>query len=249
MRVEACSPEELGRYEHRVINTASRYNAPLLKAAWNRWAHQDFADGGKRGWFLCSPTASGMSRILNSETGVPVRRTGKPLLEEYLQLPDLLYDPRVFGGNAEDIMDHVAILYHNGRGQTIFIDPVYRFLWGDKKGLTGEVPEGELHEGLLMEKIPTKDIGKVLREKYGLFPFLTYEQGVGYDFYLNARRRFGLTASPQELTVDLYKWNDLLHTDGITSPLTVKDPTERHGPPLAGLIRDVLKDPDWKGLK
>ncbi len=75
---------------------------------------------------VCGPANLVQARLRRMRRlGIPLRCQGSG---ERLELVIGIFCPR--GGSSHRPMDHTHLRYYNGAGQVLYIDPVYRLLWG-----------------------------------------------------------------------------------------------------------------------
>jgi hypothetical protein len=121
------------------------------------------SDGQERGWLLCGAMSVALSRLLSYRTGVPV---GRGLEGVHFSLDTRYFYPSDAPEEVHRLSDHTFVLYHTGQGTSYYLDAVYPVLWNDVS------PQlSDLRDVVIYEPHPTDRIGKVLEEKYALFPF------------------------------------------------------------------------------
>lgn len=235
MLPERYSREVVHGPNDEVLQMVQAMRRPLFTALANVMGNERARRLGEdKRWALCGPASVTLTRVINSRTGIPIRRDGGG---KRLELAVALYDPP----DETQKIDHTYVRYYPGekdflgREVVYSIDAIYAPLF-HRKGAEGQI---------LVERHTVDTIDANLSRKYFLFPPQhDPEYFLSSPFFVFDP----LDPGNHHILPDLIA---SFHDDRITQPHFVGDSGRitDHGEwslQIVAVIKELI--PDWNGI-
>ncbi len=165
--------------ERELLNLVKKIETPFMESLQREYGEQ-------RGWRMCGPASIALSRVLSTQTGIPI---GQDIEGEHIELTVGIFDPEDQPNRRERIEEQTYIRYHTGNGYVYYIDPIYGLLMQGKK---------EFHEAIQVERYSIGEIDNELVRRHHLYPFDPNHHGIADSLAFRTLK----SASERQLYID-----------------------------------------------